>query len=173
MKGHDGEEGNEAADQAAKYAIVEGEKLENHRLDRNIIKTRLMDRNKAEWLDRWEKESTGRLTYEVFKTVEPKGKYSHIHPEYDRKLLNRAASGHFPVNSYLKRIKKRENDLCIHCKTRETIEHLIVYCNRFEELRVKHLGIDKVNELKHYLTKYTETTVKILKTRLEEKEEGE
>ena len=168
MKGHDGAEGNEEADKAAKEAIVEGEEIQNEKITRNIVKTRLKEKNMKTWTENWRKETTGRLTHEIFNKVELKGKYSHVKSEYDRKLLNRAASGHFPVNTYLKRIKVRDNDACNYCKKTETIEHLIVHCTRFQAIRVKDLGMDKKIELKDYLTKDLETTLKILKIRLEE-----
>ena len=40
--------------------------------------------------------------------MEHKGKYSHVIPEYHRKLLNRTASGHFPVKC--KRILKKDKE---------------------------------------------------------------
>ena len=168
VRGHDGIEGNEEADKAAKQAIVEGETIQNEKMTRTIVKTRLQAKSIQEWAEIWKQETTGRLTFQIFKTVEIKGKYSHINSNYDRKLLNRAVSGHFPVNTYLKRIRKRDNDTCNYCKASETIEHLIVHCERFESLRIKELGPDKDNNIKTYLTNYLETSVKILKRRLEE-----
>ena len=92
--------GNETADQAAKQAITEGEQIESQNVPRNIVRKRLIDRVIAKWNHDWDNVNTGRATYNVFNTADTKSKYAHISPEYRRKLLNRAASGHFPVNTF-------------------------------------------------------------------------
>ena len=170
VKAHVGEEGNEEADKAAKEAIWDGDKIETEIIPRNVAKIRLKAKSLAEWGESWRHETTGRITHEIFHTVEHKGKYSHVIPEYHRKLLNRAASGHFPVNAYLRKIGKSEQDKCNYCTQRETIEHMIVHCPRFEAIRVSEIGINREDNLRFYLTKAHETTIKILKLRLEDSE---
>ena len=168
VKAHVGEIGNEEADRAAKEAVLDGEEIETDLIPRNVAKIRLRAKSQAEWENNWRQETTGRLTYQIFKEVERKGKYSHVNNEYHKKLLNRAASGHFPVNTFLKRIRKRADDTCNYCSQKETIEHMIVHCPRFEAIRIRELGIDKEDNLRYYLTKGHGTTVKILKLRLQD-----
>lgn len=168
VRGHSGEEGNEAADRAAKEAIQEGELADSNKVPRNVVKIRLLDKYKSIWNREWEEANTGRATYHIFNKVEFHSKYRDIYPETHRKLLNRAASGHFPVNAYLKRIQKRETDKCNYCNNKETIEHLLVKCPRFESIRFIEIGLNRIDELKAYLTVYTGTAVRILKMRMSE-----
>ena len=137
-------------------------------MPRNAVKKRLLDRCKATWNREWENADTGRATYDIFKKVDFGSKYKDVYPEHHRKLLNRAASGHFPVNAYLKRIQRKETDKCNYCNKRETIEHLVVKCPRFEALRFIELSTNRIDELQTYLTVYIGTTVKILKIRMTE-----
>lgn len=49
--------------------------------------------------------------------------------------MTQALTGHGSFGSFLKRIKKTESDNCTHCMERDTPEHTLFECQRWEEER--------------------------------------
>ena len=140
---HSGIDGNEAADTAAKAAtlVAEDSPDKPEFVDKTMLKRQLRLMSLKRWKSKWYLEnSIGRFTYSIFPNVSISPPFAHLDSRYDQVLLNRAATGHFPVNYYLWRFKLREEiNACPYCGSVETIEHLLVECNFFALMRFQHL----------------------------------
>ena len=89
-----------------------------------------------------------------FKSVELTGigtflydKYEKVqhYPKYRGKsrrteiVLNRLRIGHAGLNQYLNRFNMGDSPLCSACLVPETIEHLLLYCNKYTRSRYNML----------------------------------
>ena len=141
---HTGIEGNEAADAAAKEAttIADESQINSLFVDRSMLKKHLREMSLKRWNSKWYLENTiGRFTHSIFPKVNTSPPFSHLDSRYDQVLLNRAATGHFPINYYLCRFKLREANNCPYCGKIETIEHTLVDCNFFALTRFEYLRL--------------------------------
>lgn len=130
---HIGIKGNERADKKAK----EGSK--NCNIDikvgfsksevKSLIKLRLRER----WQKQWEEERKGRWFFRIQRKVgEMRG------AERNRKeetIITRLRFGHTGLNGSLFKIGKHETGRCEYCGQEETVKHVIINCQRFEEER--------------------------------------
>ena len=49
-----------------------------------------------------------------------------------RKIISRLRFGHSRLNSSLFKIAKHESGRCDYCEQQETVQHIIMHCQRFE-----------------------------------------
>jgi len=153
--GHEGIEGNERADKAAKDAAT-GESSDTKKLPAflrhkpllvSVSATRQL--LKKEMKNRWNTEWQASPRYANAKNIDgslPSDDYLHIVDQLRRNqasLLIQLRTGHIPLNVVLHRIKRSETPDCPHCKNgiRETIHHYLLTCPHYEtarrQLRVK------------------------------------
>jgi ribonuclease HI len=172
VPGHENVTGNEMADMAAKEAVYEESDNDYIEWSKSLIKREMQKGSKAIWQSEWGKATSGRLTHKLFPRIGTALAFS-AHPklnEYDKILLRRAASGHFPCNSYLLRFKRRTDQPCRFCQFREeTLEHLILNCPRFGQIKFEMAAGNSLNlhdlDLKDYfnISWLIELTCTILK----------
>ena len=175
VPGHVGIDGNERADKAAKAAASASNNVPNKPLyvNKTMLKTRMREQTFHSWQMYWDLSiETGRFTYSLFPKTKIKPPYALVPRNQDKILLNRAATGHFPVNHYLHRFKLRDNDKCSFCNLSETIDHVLTKCPAYARLRHENLALLDVSHhflsTKDYLTqpKFFPLTLKILKQRM-------
>lgn len=180
VPGHHAVEGNEKADELARLASSNNElKTTNRIWSKTKLKNAIKDLHWDLWQREWDSAITGRFTHSLFPKVEkiPRTDRQEI-SYYDRKLLNRVRSGHFPTKSYLYKFKKTANTNCRYgCKTIEDLEHILTKCPRFSSIRLHDYrlkGMSFEPTIKELLTRdyLLPPTIKICKMLLNDSEEG-
>ena len=147
--GHEGIEGNEKADEAAKDA-ASGQTsktkdlppfLRRKPLPVSISATKqlLKKKMKARWQIEWKTSKRYADANSVDATL-PSDNFLHIIDQLRRNqasLLTQLRTGHIPLNTILHRIKRAESAECPHCKKgiRETIHHYLLTCPRYAAAR--------------------------------------
>lgn len=69
-------------------------------------------------------------------------------------ILTQLRTGHAPLNNFLFKIGKSENQLCAHCKiTPETVRHFLVECLEWKELHkpIQRIDSRRSQEIRHLL----------------------
>lgn len=147
--GHEGIEGNEKADTAAKDAAT-GVTSETKKLPaflrhkplpvsvsstRQLLKKRMKNKWKTEW-----NASPRHANAKAIDESTPSDNYLHIIDQLHRNqasLLIQLRTGHIPLNVVLHRIKRSETPDCPHCKNRirETAHHLLLRCPHYANAR--------------------------------------
>ncbi|KAF7783210.1 hypothetical protein Agabi119p4_2586 [Agaricus bisporus var. burnettii] len=149
ISAHSGVQGNEEVDTAAKEA-AEGKSSEKKHLpakchmqlphSKAAIKQAKMEelkkREKKEWKESPRYDRMNRIDdaypYENFK------KWREYMTRAQGSILTQIRSNHLPINTYLKRIKKRENDYCDKClentgqRLPETVNHFVLDCSAYD-----------------------------------------
>ena len=147
--GHEGIEGNEAADREAKLA-AEGQSSAKSHLPAYLrkplltnpaaVKRAYHDALKARWAEEWKGSPRGRRTIRIDHSTPSKGFLGTIsQSELSRKAASRIVQlrlAHAPVNQYLKRIGRVDSARCPACGAEEeTIEHLLLACPAYAHER--------------------------------------
>ncbi len=157
ISAHSGVPGNEAVDEAAKEAAA-GESSDQHLLPKFLrrklpaskaaLKQAKTEETKIKWNMEWRKSPR----FERMKRIDPNHPYNKFRKRRDNLTRNQGSilvqirSGHIPVNTYLKKIGKREDDRCEWCwknlcrHTPDTVNHLILDCPEHHWARdeIKH-----------------------------------
>ena len=173
VRAHVGLLGNEKADEAAKEATRLDPSEVSAKLSKTQIKHRLRRISLAEWQLNWNTSTTGRFTHKIYPTVTTDLKFDKICKTNEQKLLLKAASGHFPTNDLLKRMKLRTNDSCPYCKHRDSITHVLTECSRFSGTRSLYTRTmvtpPEINIINMFTNdRLLQLSTKILKTRIGE-----
>ena len=94
------------------------------------------------WQRNWTLGTTGHFTKSLFPKVS-KGptilnseKLSHT----EKRVLMRAASGHFPTKQYLTKRKLLEDELCSACGVVENLDHILRNCQHGFDIRFTQAG---------------------------------
>ena len=139
VPGHCGIEFNEVANQAAKEgcSLSENEFETVEKLSYSTLSKWIDELLKQEWQERWLRCETGISTKEIIPEVPANIKIPHnrnIGISLVRCLLDNAAVAH-----NLFRMKLNDDPDCVCGKSRQTVEHLLLYCDKFiaERLRLK------------------------------------
>lgn len=143
--GHEGIEGNERADSAAKSA-AKGESsdkvklpnfLKRKQLPISISATRqtLKKDLKARWAAEWTLSPRSNRIDAIDGTI-LSGDYLHIIDQLGHNqasLLTQLRTSHIPTNQVLHRIKQSDTPYCPHCTvdTTETLFHLLFHCPHY------------------------------------------
>jgi hypothetical protein len=183
--GHEGIEGNEAADKEAKRAA---DRLSSDQqqlpaclrkmlpINSAAIKRAFHDELKSEWTESWRKTQRGQKAVQIDKTT-PLTKFLKAisSSELSRKAASQIAQlrlSHAPVNQYLKQIGKVDSARCPACRAeQETIKHFLLKCPNYahEQWALerqarklhKHLTMETLlgeAEMVHPLANYIEAT---------------
>ncbi|KAI2644871.1 putative RNA-directed DNA polymerase from transposon BS [Labeo rohita] len=132
---HTGVAGNEEADQLAKQAAakegIDMQILYSKSELKSIIKKKITEK----WQSYWDKEQKGRHLYSIQSLVS-KGRNSRGSRKEDC-VLSRLRLGHTGLNATLNIIGKHPTGLCDWCGVRETVEHVLIQCNKYAEDRRK------------------------------------
>lgn len=95
------------------------------------VKSIIKEEMRKKWQEEWNMETKARMYYNVQKKVGGKRENNRNKKEED--IISRMRFGHTGLNSTLKIIGKHENGMCEVCNISETIEHVIINCDRYKE----------------------------------------
>lgn len=85
------------------------------------------------WQALWEEErEKGQWTRALIPQLKEWVECKHRRLDY---FVTQVLTGHGSFRTYTKKIKKTENDLCIYCGDRDTPEHTLFVCNRWQAMR--------------------------------------
>lgn len=87
------------------------------------VKSIIKEEMRKKWQEEWNMETKARMYYNVQKKV----------GGMREDIISRMRFGHTGLNSTLKIIGKHENGMCEVCNISETIEHVIINCDRYKE----------------------------------------
>ncbi|CAG8977852.1 hypothetical protein HYALB_00011658 [Hymenoscyphus albidus] len=171
---HIGIWGNEAADKAAKFAAKS--QSEGNRGNPNVVqpktyhlqatlKTWIMRQTRAEWAYKWDLEPRGRATYKY--TQKPTHKILHLHrrlKKWQSSLLIQMRTEKIGLRDFLwKRKVPGYNDPGCECgEGRQTVEHIVLRCRKFKDLRQREFGGGRWLDLKAILTE-SKTAIKVIR----------
>jgi ribonuclease HI len=131
VPGHEGIDGNEIADRAAKSAAAgSGEVGVLPGKSFAAAKKCLLSITLAKWNRAWAVASSGRYTWVLFPSVSAQP-FSFLYKCDRRKLyyLTMLLTGHFYCAAYLFRFGRVDNDFCRQgCQVLETLEHFVFEC---------------------------------------------
>ena len=131
---HVGIPGNELADSLAKSAAEKEQNIVEVPLSKNEAKDLVMQFCKNKWRTIY--QDVGQESQ--YKTFYPSPTKSPIAGNLSRKyayILFRMATGHCKLNQHLHRIACHVNGECDNCHTPETIDHFILTCPKYEDMR--------------------------------------
>ena len=149
IPGHEGVEGNEAADKEAKLAAEMGSSpgkrlpvfIRRKELPISVSATRQTLRSdiKKRWKTEWKVSPRYTISSNVDYSL-PSDNYMHIANQLNRRqasALIQMRTGHLPLNNVLFRMKRVDTPKCPHCDngTRETIMHYLFFCPHYEDAR--------------------------------------
>ena len=84
---------------------------------------------RREWQTRWHGEQTGRWTYRVIPELATWLNRKHGEVGF---YLAQALSGHGCFNAFLRRFKKRDEEICCYCETPvDNAEHALFVCAKW------------------------------------------
>lgn len=141
---HSGVEGNEAADRLAKTVMAK-ERIEMKiRYSRAELKSVIKKGIHKKWQISWDNEQKGRHLY----AIQPK--VGQILKSWGSRkedcILSRIRIGHTGLNATLHMIGKHPTGLCDGCGERETVEHVIISCNKYTEERNMLINDLQIND---------------------------
>ncbi len=99
----------------------------------SFVKKVVYQQNLHIWNQRWTTTTKGEITRKFFPTV-----YKRLQ---SRRFfatdfyLTQILSNHGKLNSYLTRFKVTDNELCLVCKTKKDVMHVIFHCLKYDKQR--------------------------------------
>lgn len=129
---HIGIDGNERADKAAKRALKSGNHIDVN-LSKSEAKVVIKGQIKKRWQNEWNKESKGRYLFKNKPLVGSAGTGGRNRKE--ESVITRLRNGHSALNSSLFLIGKHNNGRCEYCGEEETVDHVLLYCQKYESER--------------------------------------
>lgn len=130
---HKGIKGNEIADKAARECLTRTERDIKVPISKSETKTVIKEYVRKIWQENWTKEHKGRHLYKIQPTINTRRRQG-----YERRediVLSRLRIGHSLLNASLVLIKKHNTGLCRHCQQKETSEHVLLYCQKYNSQR--------------------------------------
>ena len=106
----------------------------------SAAKPRIRERARITWTRMWKEEEFGRELYRLESTPDKKVlmKYRGLYRPR-ASMLVQMRTGKIGLKSYLKRIKASDTKMC-SCGGVENIQHVLLQCPKWNDLREKHLG---------------------------------
>lgn len=130
---HYGVPGNEEADKIAKEATRRSQVDLNIKFSRGEMKDTIKKKMRERWQKRWEEERTGRWFYSIQRKTGDMRRTERNRRE--ETIISRLRFGHTGLNSTLFIIGKHQTGRCCYCEVKETIEHVLLYCQNYIEER--------------------------------------
>ena len=136
--GHAEVKGNEIADKLAKEAAKEAEILDiadSHiTVTKQDIKTAARMMVMKKWQHRWDMSEHGRYYYHFHEKINDKIQHDFPNKKIAN-IVNNLRSG-YCLNDYGHKICQNIDSTC-ECGERETVEHFVLHCKKYEESRQK------------------------------------
>ncbi len=128
------------------------------------------------WQGNWNDCKTGRQFYNIRNRVSPSKMILNLSRE-DQVILTRLRMGHTKLNSTLHIIGNHSTGLCEICQVKETVDHVLLLCPRYEQERnelqreLQNLGctefsICNILSTKQGSGKIIKTILKFIKNRI-------
>ena len=143
VPGHEGNEGNEAADEQAKAAALGDCRPPIRRtrlLERPLptsssaLRTSALRHMSEKWRCTWSTSPRGRR---FAATIDESPPQPRLHrslldlPRRQASILIQLRTGHVGLNHFLHRIKATDSPLCRRCRCPETVEHFLLHCQKY------------------------------------------
>ena len=127
--------GNELADKAAKEGTKKQFKSPESYISLAYIKRKIKESTLNEWEEYWDNFTEKGKHYSQFNCkpkwkIATKSKEKKIWSAYIQLKL-----GHGYFRSYLSRVSDNDSEVCQTCNTKENPEHLIMYCQKYSQIR--------------------------------------
>ncbi|PJE78782.1 Ribonuclease H [invertebrate metagenome] len=138
---HVGIKGNELVDRQAKLAL--NLQQTNIKIPYTDFKPIISSAIQSKWQQRWSLETSNKL----FK-VQPKLKTSKPSRKDRREeiVLSRLRTGHtYPTHSFL--LKREDPPVCYACDAQFTVEHFLIECSDFKQIRDKYFRVPDMKTL--------------------------
>jgi hypothetical protein len=148
ISGHDGVEGNEAADAEAKEASTGDSStsselptfLQSDELPHSVAATRQTFRMglRRQWRERWQTSPRYARINKIDNTLPSKSYHKETAglTRAQTSLITQLRTGHIPLNRHLHRIKRATTPICPACsKADETVHHYLFECRPHEHAR--------------------------------------
>lgn len=136
---HVGIRGNEMADKLAKRALLKDTVELQISLSKTEVKSIVWEKINKMWQVRWDREERGRQLYRIQNSV--KGNRLAGGNRREEIVITRLRLGHCLLNKTLKLMGKHQTGLCEECQVEESVEHVLIECQRYLEQRGK-MSID-------------------------------
>lgn len=136
---HVGIRGNEMADKLAKRALLKDTVELQISLSKTEVKSIVWEKINQMWQVRWDREERGRQLYRIQNSV--KGNRLAGGNRREEIVITRLRLGHCLLNKTLKLMGKHQTGLCEECQVEESVEHVLIECQRYLEQRGK-MSID-------------------------------
>lgn len=146
---HRGVKGNEIADSLAKEAIKQ-ENVMEILLSRTEIKAMIKSKITNKWQDKWKQGTTGRHLYNIQNEV---GKMRRTgRSTKEENVISRLRLGHTRLNSTLHLMGKHPTALCECGQGIETVEHVLIHCQKYATEREIFRRTSQQIEIKQILS---------------------
>ena len=130
VKAHAGTAGNERADELAKEAATNGREDSHKQIPQQALSKKLRELTMRQWQRRWDEASSGRWTWVMYPRVGEQPGYR----SYEETQL---ITSHGNLNSFLKRIGRRNCGRCACGEEEGTAEHLMLRCKMHQDARAR------------------------------------
>src|SRR6266487_320073 len=147
VPGHMNIKGNELADRAAK----KGTKLQRTAIEKYIsiayIKRKIKESALIDWTNIWQASKAKGKHYSQYE-CRPKWKTkAKILKKQIWSTYIQLKLGHGYFKSYLNRLSNYDTNICQFCNTKESPEHLLLFCRRYSQIRSKIKKEKQLNQL--------------------------
>lgn len=127
---HCGVWANEQADRVAKEAVRHGVVDMAVSVGQAEIRSMVRQGMRARWQKQWEEERKGRWLYKIQRRVG--GMRNAGRTRREEVIISRLRFGHTGLNGTLFLIVKHSTGKCDYCGVEETVEHVMLQCQRYQ-----------------------------------------
>jgi len=140
---HIGIAGNELADKAAKIAITTP--VADIPIPSSDMHQHISTLINNKWQKLWNQEISNKL-HNIQPIISPRLPNIHKLTRRERSVITRLRIGHtFLTHSYL--LRKEDKPQCIPCNEPITVEHILLHCTDFTNIRDKYYNCSSINDL--------------------------
>ncbi|XP_023244577.1 uncharacterized protein LOC111642457 [Centruroides sculpturatus] len=146
VKGHSSNPGNDRADLLARKASDKNLNISYNRIPLTWLHQKIRSYIQTKWQERWEKSTTGRLTYQFFPQIQKRIKNKHFVPSFN---ITQILMEHGNFRAYLHRFLGKTNGKCsCNLQEDEDSQHVIYSCPIYSNERKRLIEqIRENNEL--------------------------